>query len=57
MSELDEWKDLKPILQELESLFQKDDDIQDILEVKKLEMEYANIISTKTADTKELIKS
>jgi hypothetical protein len=52
----DEWKCLKPILQELDSLFEKDDDCRAALEVKEMESQLLRISQLKMKDGKELLK-
>jgi hypothetical protein len=53
---LADWNDTKLILQELEQLFARDDDIKDILEIKLLERNYHALIQQNVKDAKEIIK-
>ena len=41
-----DWAETKTILQEVEKLFQNDDDIKDILEIEKMKMEIGKLSYT-----------
>jgi uncharacterized protein Yka (UPF0111/DUF47 family) len=51
-----DWGETKLILHELEQLFNRDDDIKDILDIKKMEKEIDLLYSNRLTDAKELIK-
>jgi hypothetical protein len=51
-----DWSETKIILQELEQLFNRDDDIKDILDIKKMEREIDVQCANKLKDAKEIIK-
>lgn len=51
-----DWSDTKVILHELEQLFNRDDDIKDILDIKKMETEIESQCINRLRDAKEIIK-
>ncbi len=51
-----DWSETKIILQELEQLFNRDDDLKDILDIKKMEREIDVQCANKLKDAKEIIK-
>ena len=53
---MSDFNDTKVILNELEQLFHRDDDIKDILDIKKMELEIQTQCNNKLKDAKEIIK-
>lgn len=53
---MSEWTETKILLNELEQLFTRDDDLKDILDVNKMEREIAIQRSNHLKDAKEIIK-
>jgi hypothetical protein len=51
-----DWNETKTILLEVEKLFQKDDDIRDINDLKKMQNEIKISCTSNLDDTKEIIK-
>jgi hypothetical protein len=51
-----EWEETKIILHELEQLFHREDDIKDILDIKKMEKEILSQCSNRVGDVREIIK-
>ncbi len=51
-----DWAETKTILHELEQLFNRDDDIKDILDIKKMESEIEIQSANKLKDAREIIK-
>lgn len=53
---MSEWTDTKVILHELEQLFNRDDDVRDILDIKKMADEIEIQMANKIKDSKEIIR-
>ena len=53
---MSEFNDTKIILHELEQLFNRDDDIKDVLDIKKMQSEIETQCTIRLKDAKELIK-
>lgn len=53
----EQWNETKAILNELEQLFDRDDDVKDILDIQLLEKEVLFYNAQKSKTAKELIKS
>lgn len=51
-----EWEETKIILHELEQLFHREDDIKDILDIKKMEKEIVSQCNHRVRDVREIIK-
>jgi inorganic pyrophosphatase len=51
-----DWQEAKAILLEVESLFNRDDDIRDVQDVKKMAHELEANFSRNLKDAKEIIK-
>jgi hypothetical protein len=51
-----DWNETKQVLQELEQLFNREDDVKDILDIKKMEKEIEIHMERQKKDAKELIK-
>ena len=51
-----EFKDANIILHELEQLFNRDDDIKDILDIRKMQSEIETQCAAHLKDTKEIIR-
>ena len=51
-----DWQEAKAILLEVESLFNRDDDIRDVQDVKKMAHELEAHFSSNLKDAKEIIK-
>ena len=51
------WSETKAILNEVEQLFQQDDDIRDIQDIKKMGNEIELHCSNTVKDSRDLIKS
>lgn len=54
---MSDWTDTKVILHELEQLFNRDDDVKDILDIKKMADEIEIQMANKIKDSKEIIRS
>ena len=52
----DEWQETKVILHELEQLFTREDDIQDVMDVNQMEKEIDMLTSARLKDAKDIIK-
>jgi hypothetical protein len=53
---MSDWAETKTLLHELELLFTRDDDLKDIMDIKKMEKEIEIQQNHKLKDAKELIK-
>lgn len=53
---MSEWNETKQILQELEHLFSREDDIKDILDIKKMEREIEAHSAAQRQEAKDIIK-
>eukprot|EP01039_Chlorochromonas_danica_P005218 gene5218-5749_t len=53
---MSEWNETKQILQELEHLFSREDDVKDILDIKKMEHEIEAHSATQRQEAKDIIK-
>lgn len=51
-----DWNETKSILLEVEQLFNRDDDLRDILDIKKMQQEVENHYSNSLKDAKDIIK-
>jgi hypothetical protein len=51
-----EWSETKLILQELEQLFHREDDVKDIFDIKQMEREIATVSNRQLVQAKDLIK-
>lgn len=51
-----EWTETKLILQELEQLFNREDDLKDIMDIKKMEKEIQQLCQNQVKEAKEIIK-
>lgn len=51
-----DWAETKVILHELEQLFNRDDDIRDILDIKKMQNEISIQSANRLKDAREVIK-
>ncbi len=56
MASNDQWNETKAILNELEQLFDRDDDVKDIIDIRTLENEVLAYNEQKMKSAKELIK-
>ena len=54
---MSEWTETKAVLSEVEQLFNRDDDIRYIFDVKKMAKEIDSHCSSYLLETKEIIKS
>ena len=54
---MSDWSETKTLLHELELLFTRDDDLKDIMDIKKMEKEIEIQQTHKLKDAKEIIKS
>ena len=52
-----EWEETKTILHELEQLFNRDDDVKDILDIKKMEKEITTQCNQRIHDVRDIIKA
>jgi hypothetical protein len=50
------WSEAKTILQEVEHLFKRDDDVRDVRDIQKMQKEIDSYCSNNLKDAKELIK-
>lgn len=55
-AQMSEFKDTNIIMHELEQLFNRDDDIRDVLDIKKMKHEIEVQCAAHLKDTKEVIK-
>eukprot|EP00981_Chlorochromonas_danica_P013132 scaffold5903_cov165-Ochromonas_danica.AAC.7 len=53
---MSEWNETKQILQELEHLFSREDDVKDILDIKKMEREIEAHSAAQRQEAKDIIK-
>ncbi len=53
---MSEFKDVNIILNELEQLFNRDDDIKDVLDIRKMQSEIETQCAVRLKDTKEIIR-
>jgi hypothetical protein len=51
-----EWNETKAIMQEVELLFSRDDDLRDIEDIKRMQNEIENYYSSTLNDAKNIIK-
>lgn len=51
-----DWAETRTILQELEQLFNREDDLKDIADIKKMEKEIELHMQTQVQEAKEIIK-
>ena len=56
MSGMNEWNETKVMLHELEQLFLREDDVNDIIDVLKMKDEVSKHSELKLNDAKEIIK-